>query len=92
MGGLGSEKPEQAAQKQVEQDVGGLRGHDQPLRAAALDQLRQPGVVNVAGEVAGLNARLPVTGRQQQRGKRRVSRANAKKPAELFNTDAGKFL
>jgi antitoxin component HigA of HigAB toxin-antitoxin module len=25
-------------------------------------------------------------------GKRRVSRANAKKPAELFNTDAGKFL
>ena len=52
----------------------------QALGAAALDQLRQPGVVDVAGKVAGLNARLPVAGSQQQQRKAPGRRQAAAEP------------
>ena len=70
---FGAEQPEQAAQHQVEQNVGGLPDDHQPLRAPALDQLRQPRIVDVAGKVAGLHSRLPVDRRQQQDGHARCT-------------------
>ena len=49
-----SEHLKKPAEHQVEQDVGGLPDDLQSLDAAAFDQLRQPGVVDVAGKIAGL--------------------------------------
>src|SRR5581483_2079944 len=63
---FGAHYLEQPAEHQVEEDVGGLRYDHQSLGAAAFDQLGQPGVVDVAGKITGLDARLPVTWRQHQ--------------------------
>ena len=62
----------QPAEHQIEQQVGGLAGNGQTLHAPGIDQLRQPGVVDVAGEIARLQAGLPIAGDEQKDGKRRV--------------------
>ena len=64
---FGAEQAEQAAQHEVEQNVGGLADDHQPLRAPGFDQLRQPRIVDVTGEIAGLHPRLPVDRRQQEK-------------------------
>jgi hypothetical protein len=67
---FGAEQAEQAAQHEVEQNIRGLADDHQSLRAPGFDQLGQPRVVDVTGEIAGLHPRLPVNRSQQQDGQR----------------------
>jgi hypothetical protein len=62
LGRFRSHQTVQPAEHQIEQQVGGLAGNGQALQSPGIDQLRQPGVVDVAGEIAGLEAGLPIAG------------------------------
>src|SRR6185437_6765820 len=75
-GAYGAEK---RVQQKVEQDVGGLADDDQALELAALNQLREPGIINMTGKIAGLDARLPVDGEQE---KNRQEDKNPAAPAQ----------
>ena len=74
---FGAGHSEQASQHQVEEDVGGLADHHQTLRLAGFDQLREPGIVDVAGKVSGLYPGLPVDRRQHQDRRQHVPAPSA---------------
>ncbi len=59
---------------QIEQDIVPLPGNVKPRRLPALNQLREPRIVNVAGEVAGFDAPMPKTRDKQARGNRQSLR------------------
>src|SRR5256885_146100 len=52
-------------EKHVEQNVIPLARDDQPGYLMTLDQLREPRIVNMAAQIASLNARMPKTRREQ---------------------------
>ena len=61
-----------------------LLDNNHALRLAGLDQLRQPRVINVAGKIAGLYARLPVDGHEQHQGQQKVAQPIAPELAGGF--------
>src|ERR1700674_858763 len=65
---LGDREAEQGSertQRYVEEDVLPLAGNPQPGRMPPLDQLSQPGVVQMASEVSGFDVTMPETRRDQ---------------------------
>ena len=73
---LSSARPdgaEQGGEHPVEQDVGGLAGDGEAWRVSLFNQLREPGVIEVAREVARLQTRLPETWHQHSEGSCDVS-------------------
>jgi hypothetical protein len=88
LGGCESEEIARVKQKQIEEDIVPLADGGQAGELMVFDQLREPGVINVAAQIAGLNARMPEARNEQQDGKQNDWNAmGAKKSAGRWDCE-----
>ncbi|PYU05614.1 MAG: hypothetical protein DMG34_07925 [Acidobacteria bacterium] len=76
-------------EQQIEQNVVPLAGDGEAGNLMMRNQLREPGVIDVTAEVAGLDARVPKTRDQQENGNQNDSQAICSKEAATRSN--GKF-
>ena len=58
------------AEQGVEQNIGGWIRDPQPGHLSVLNQLSEPGIVNMAAKIAGFDVGVPKAGNQNQRRNR----------------------